>query len=119
MRRFALTLFALNKLSESCLSKQGSGVVKVILLLLFFITPPAPGPKVESKRVWTLQSTSQIEMDNSDACHRIGNDMINYIKPVATMTVRAYCICPNGNGKTCPKDTERELSGPRPTVEPL
>ena len=97
--------------------------MKVILLLLFFVTPPAPGPKQESKKVWTLQSTSQMEMDNSDACHRIGKAMINYIKPVATLTVRAYCLCPNGDGERCPPDTERLARGAEafntPTVEPL
>jgi hypothetical protein len=97
--------------------------VKIILLLLFFVTPAAPGPKEESKKVWMLQSTSQMEMDNSDACHRIGKDMMAYIKPVATLTVRAYCLCPNGNGTICPSDTERERRGADafriPTVEPL
>jgi hypothetical protein len=94
--------------------------VKVILLLLYFITPAAPGPKMESKRVWTLQSTSQMEMENSDACHRIGRDMMAYIKPVANLTVRAYCLCQNGDGKICPSDTEKLAPAvPVPTVEPL
>jgi hypothetical protein len=93
--------------------------MKVILLLLYFITPPAPGKKDETKRVWTLQSTVQMELENSDACHRIGNRMIEYAEPVATLTVRAYCICQNGDGKTCPTDTERKLERPQATVEPL
>ena len=91
--------------------------MKIILLLLFFVTSPAPGPKDESKRVWTLQSTTQIEMDGTDACHRIGRDMMAYIKPVGNLTVRAYCLCPNGNGKSCPPDTERKAG--TPTVEAL
>jgi hypothetical protein len=96
--------------------------VKVILLLLFFITPPSPGKKDEAKRVWTLQNTVQMEMENSDACHRIGKRMMEYVEPVATLTVRAYCICPNGNGTTCPADTERDLrppGAPAATIEPL
>jgi hypothetical protein len=95
--------------------------VKIILFLLFFVTPATPGPKQEAKNVWMLQSTSQIEMENSDACHRIGKDIMAYIKPVATVTVRAYCLCPNGDGKTCPSDTERLAHEPGniPTVEPL
>jgi hypothetical protein len=92
--------------------------MKVILLLLYFITPAAPGPKMESKRVWMLQSTSQMEFDT--ACHRIGKDMMAYIKPVATLTVRAYCLCQNGDGKVCPSDTEKLAPlVPVPTVEPL
>ena len=75
---------------------------------------------MELKRAWTLQSTSQIEFDSSDACHRIGKDMMAYVKPVATLTVRAYCLCQNGNGATCPPDTERLApAGTVPTVEPL
>jgi hypothetical protein len=96
--------------------------MNVILLILYFTTPAAPGAKVESKKVWTLQSTSQMEFHSSEACHRIGKQLIAYVQPVATMTVRAYCLCEAGTGTVCPTDTEH-LVGPDvkpvPTVEPL
>jgi hypothetical protein len=68
------------------------------LLLLFFITPPANGPKIESTSFWTHQSTSQIQTQDPDMCTKIALDMINEVKPVKTLTVRAYCLCPAGNG---------------------
>src|SRR5215813_9613294 len=68
------------------------------LLLMFFTTPPANGPKVESESFWSLQSTSQIPAENPEMCTKLAWDMINEIKPVRTLTVRAYCLCPAGNG---------------------
>jgi len=68
------------------------------LLLLFFITPPANGPKSESTSFWSLQSTSQFQTQDADMCTKLAYDMINEVKPVKTLTVRAYCLCPAGNG---------------------
>jgi hypothetical protein len=68
------------------------------LLLMFFITPPANGPKIESESFWTLQSTSQVQAENPEMCTKLAWDMINEVKPVRTLTVRAYCLCPAGNG---------------------
>ena len=66
------------------------------LLLMFFVTPPAIGPKNESASFWTLQSTSQFQTQDPEMCTKIAVDMINEVKPVKTLTVRAYCLCPAG-----------------------
>jgi hypothetical protein len=68
------------------------------LLLMFFVTPPTNGPKSESSSFWTLQSTSQFQTQDPDMCTKLAVDMINEVKPVKTLTVRAYCLCPAGNG---------------------
>lgn len=68
------------------------------LLLLFFSTPPANGPKNESTSLWTLQSTSQFPTQSPEMCNKLAWDMINEVAPVRTLTVRAYCLCPAGNG---------------------
>jgi len=67
------------------------------LLLLFFVAPPAH-LKQESQRVWTLQSTSEIQTESPEMCVSIGKSIIDDIEPVNTLTVRAYCLCPAGNG---------------------
>jgi hypothetical protein len=91
------------------------------LLLLFFITPPANGPKAESTSLWTLQSTSQLQTDTPEMCVKIAKDMIAEVKPVKTLTVRAYCLCPAGNGSdNCFNEeeaSERMLS-PNPADKP-
>jgi len=102
------------------------------LLLLYFVTSPASVPKgtpketLEKTSVWTLQSASQIPTQNPDMCTKIAVDMINEIAPVATLTVRAYCLCPAGNGSDkCfnEEQLQRELSNTRsqlpiaPTVQ--
>jgi hypothetical protein len=68
------------------------------LLLMFFTTPPANGPKVEKESFWALQATSQVSTENPAMCTKLAWDMINEMKPVRTLTVRAYCLCPAGNG---------------------
>jgi hypothetical protein len=95
--------------------------MNVILLLMFFITPAAPGPKDESKSIWTLQSTSHIELHSADACHKIGRQLIHEFDDVATVTLRAYCLCEDGTGKVCPEETIHGLKAEKgkPTLEPL
>jgi hypothetical protein len=87
------------------------------LLLLYFVTPPAELKKGETKSqfearsVWTLQSTVRLDFNSPDACKKIGTKMIEEIEPVTTLTVRAYCICENGDGKNkCPDDTWHTLA---------
>ena len=74
---------------------------KYILLLMYFVTPAAPGPKDEAKKVWTLQSTSQTEFEKSTDCFSIGQQVIAAVQPVATLTVRAWCLCPNPQDPVC------------------
>lgn len=96
--------------------------METTLLLLFFITAPTNAPKDEAKSVWTLQSASQMQFPTPAACRTIGKVMIADIKPVATMTVRAYCLCAQGNGTVCGgADDQKTLStaDKKPTVERL
>lgn len=107
-------------------------ILPTTLLLLYFIAPPAHVEKgdtkttLEAKSVWTLQSTVRLDFKSPDACKKIGLKMIDEIEPVTTVTVRAYCICENGNGSKCPDDTWSTLEkfGQRtedtlPTIEAL
>jgi hypothetical protein len=86
------------------------------LLLMFFITPPAKVPmgehKVdqEKKVVWTLQSTSQIQTPSPEVCLDLGNKMISEVDPVNNLTIRAYCLCPIGDGKICLNSTDAVTS---------
>jgi hypothetical protein len=91
-------------------------ILPTTLLLLYFITPPAELKKGETKTqfearsVWTLQSTVRIDFNSPDACKKIGTKMIDELEPVITLTVRAYCICENGDGQNkCPNDTWNAL----------
>jgi hypothetical protein len=108
-------------------------VLPTTLLLLYFITPPAEIKKHETKShfearsVWTLQSTVRLDFNSPDACKKIGWKMIDEVEPVTTLTVRAYCICENGNGEDkCPDDTwhnimekGQKIENTFPTVESL
>jgi hypothetical protein len=78
------------------------------LLILYFVTPAVNVPKgetkvdFEKKAVWTLQSTSQVTLENSALCADMGTKLINQFNKVYTITVRAYCLCPKGDGnKVC------------------
>jgi hypothetical protein len=85
-----------------------SAVFQTTLLILYFVTPAVNIPNGESKKtfetkaIWTLQSTSQISLQNSDTCAQMGTKLINQFNKVYTITVRAYCLCPQGDGnKVC------------------
>jgi hypothetical protein len=79
-----------------------AAIFPTTLLLLYFITPAANVPASETKDtqemkvVWTFQSSSQIELPDPDTCTSTALQMMAEIKPVRTMTVRAYCLCPHG-----------------------
>jgi hypothetical protein len=71
------------------------------LLVLYFTTTATTvkvdqtsKPKYEKTKIWTLQSTSQIPTENPNMCLTIGTQYIHEFDDVSTMTVRAYCICP-------------------------
>jgi hypothetical protein len=96
---------------------DAANALQTTLLLLYFVGQPPSDPKgiskaeFETKINWTLQSTSQIETPSPEACRTIGNQLIDRIDKVNTMTVRAYCLCADSAGTAC-KGTE-ELSKPR------
>jgi hypothetical protein len=85
--------------------------LQTTLLLLYFVGQPPSDPggiskaELETKINWTLQSTSQIETRSPEACRTIGNQLIERIDKVNTMTVRAYCLCADSAGTSC-KGTE-------------
>jgi hypothetical protein len=56
-----------------------TNIFQTTLLILYFTTPaetvhlkPEQKPKYETKKVWTLQSTSQIPTENPNMCVSIG-----------------------------------------------
>jgi hypothetical protein len=92
-----------------------SAVFQTTLLILYFVTPavnipPGASKKVfETNAIWTLQSTSQISLENSDVCRQMGTKLINQFKHVYTITVRAYCLCPQGDGNTVCFNNQKEI----------
>jgi hypothetical protein len=71
------------------------------LLVLYFTTGATTvkvntktKPEFEKKKIWALQSTSQIPTENPNMCLSIGLKYIHEFDEVSTVTVRAYCICP-------------------------
>ena len=96
---------------------DAADALQTTLLILYFVGQPPADPKgipkaeLETKINWTLQSTSQIETRSPEACRAIGNQLIERMDKVNTMTVRAYCLCADGSGAIC-KGTE-EMSKSR------
>jgi hypothetical protein len=82
-------------------------VFTTTLVLMYFITPPAnhkgePKETQEAKAAWTLQSADHIETPDSTACVLYARKLLAAVNPVNTLTLRAYCLCPNGDGdKKC------------------
>lgn len=75
--------------------------MKYVLFMMFFITPVHEGGKSEAKNVWALQSTSQIDFDDMNACKKAGADLTNSIDPVNNLTMTAWCICKIKNDPEC------------------
>jgi hypothetical protein len=102
--------------------ERAMNTLPTTLLLLFFVAPPAndqldkPKAIQEASRAWTLQSTSQVLTPSPDACLALGKQMIDRIDPVATLTVRAYCLCAHGNGRICTSDQNLKSKGLEPLV---
>jgi hypothetical protein len=117
--------------STAVVAAAAGGVFPTTLLLMFFVSPPMHVPKgetkavLETKSVWTLQSTTQIQTQNPYMCGKIAKDMMDEIEPVQTLTVRAYCLCPAGNGTNLCFNEEQirallaKKLRPRPTVQPI
>lgn len=85
-----------------------SNVFTTTLVLMYFITPPAKIPTGESKEIqeskaaWTLQSTDHIQTKDSTTCVLFAQKLLAAIQQVNTLTLRAYCLCPSGDGdKNC------------------
>lgn len=80
--------------------------MKFILFLMLFTTAPT-GPKIESKRVWALQSTSSLEFATQEACNAVGAAITASVKSVDTLTMRGWCFCESTDpNKPCPAPRE-------------
>ena len=78
-----------------------TSVFQTTLLVLYFVTPAATahvaqGKKTEyeKSKIWTLQSTSQIPTESPNMCVANGLLLLKQFEQVSTVTVRAYCLCP-------------------------
>jgi hypothetical protein len=92
----------------------GAKLFPTTLLVLFFTTsamnipkglkpkknpnpPPdfiSPKAQYEATKIWTLQSTSQIQVEDPDMCVALGTELIRQFDDIGSITVRAYCMCP-------------------------
>jgi hypothetical protein len=97
-------------------------LLQTTLLVLYFTTgattvkvDKTTKPKFEAKKLWTLQTTNQIPTENPNMCLSIGLQYIHEFDEVSTVTVRAYCICPeatDGND-ACFNQKTRDENSPR------
>jgi hypothetical protein len=62
-------------------------------------------PLFEAKRVWSLQTTSQVEFALYDSCVRAQDLLVANSNVASTMTLRTWCICEAENGK-CPTNAQ-------------
>src|SRR6267142_2120173 len=101
------------------------------LVLMYFVTPPAKLQPHEDKATfearvpWTLQSSDHIETQDSIHCVTYAVKLLAALDPVNTVTLRAYCLCPNGDGdKNCYAPTTDKLIAavgqtPQPTIQAI
>ena len=72
----------------------------VTMLLMFFVAAPGDLQSATDKATlertvpWALQSTQQVEVPSPDLCNQYADKIVALVYPVATMTVRVYCLCP-------------------------
>ncbi|MBS0270997.1 MAG: hypothetical protein JSS54_18745, partial [Proteobacteria bacterium] len=50
-------------------------------------------PDFESKRIWSLQSTSQFDVSTLEACVERQDQLIASSNIASTMTLRSWCFC--------------------------
>lgn len=80
--------------------------ITTTLVIMYFVTAPTklaaqmPKEKWEPKVAWTLQSTNTIETVDAKTCISYARQLFSVVREVDTMTVRAYCLCPDGDGKS-------------------
>lgn len=103
--------------------------IATTLVIMYFVTAPTklssqmPKEKWEPKVAWTLQSTNTIETADAKTCISYARQLFSVVREVDTMTVRAYCLCPDGDGKSnCYSEPDGKsptaVRGPRvPTVQ--
>ena len=103
--------------------------ITTTLVVMYFVTAPTklssqmPKEKWEPKVAWTLQSTNSIETPDAATCVSYARQLFSVVREVDTMTVRTYCLCPDGDGKSnCysePKDKTVMTNRPprQPTIQ--
>lgn len=98
-------------------------LLQTTLLVLYFTTGASTvkvdkntKPKFESKQLWTLQTTNQIPTDNPNMCLSVGLQYIHEFDEVSTVTVRAYCICPEAEERDDACFNQRKLDNKSPRV---
>jgi hypothetical protein len=100
--------------------------MKWILFIMLFITPAANvtkkqdkvclmksdvshiedilecRPKFESERIWSLQTTSQMELESFQSCVRKQDTLLANANVASTMTMRSWCFCESSGASSCP-----------------
>src|ERR1700730_2218079 len=79
-----------------------SNIFQTTLLILYFTTPASTVPQMtaeqkkvyEAKKIWTLQSTSEVPTENPNMCVAIGTNFFHEFTELGNLTIRAYCLCP-------------------------
>jgi hypothetical protein len=114
-----------------------ASIFPTTLLVMYFITPAEtvhlqPGKKAdfEKTKIWTLQSTTQIQTENPNMCVANGKLLLKQFEQVSTITVRAYCLCPEhrtGFDSVCDDEKDKNakifgrkgLAPPRAAIIPI
>jgi len=94
--------------STTAAAATAGKLFQTTLLVLYFATPATmtmpkdyfkthPKTKYEATKIWTLQSTSQIPLEDPDMCVALGTKLIHQFDNIGTVTIRAYCMCPKAD----------------------
>jgi hypothetical protein len=81
-----------NKADQACFKYDKLTEIKQIL---------ACRPKFESRRVWSLQTTSQMDFAIFDSCLLTQDELMASSNVASTMTLRTWCFCEDV-AKKCP-----------------
>jgi len=85
-----------NKADKACLMFDKVTEIKQILQCR---------PKFESRRIWSLQTTSQMEFAQFETCLRTQDELMASSNVASTMTQRTWCFCEDVD-KKCPSDEQ-------------
>jgi hypothetical protein len=94
--------------STAAAATAGAKLFQTTLLVLYFTTQATMTiPKdyfkthkktdYEATKIWTLQSTSQVPVEDPDMCVALGTELIHQFDNIGTVTIRAYCMCPRAD----------------------
>jgi hypothetical protein len=101
-------------------------LLQTTLIVLYFTTGATTvkvdrttKPKFEATKLWNLQTTSQIATENPNMCLSIGLQYIHEFDEVSTVTVRAYCICPEVTSNNDACFNQKALDEKNPRIQSL